>query len=705
MDVLAKRLTKALGSAYELGPVVGRGGMGAVYRATDRRLRREVAVKVLPPELGYAPDLRTRFVHEAQMAAQLSHPNIVPIYDVGEQGDLVWFIMALVDGETLRAKVEREGPQPMGVVRRVLEQVGQALAYAHAKGVVHRDIKPDNILIETTERALVMDFGIAKALDPSATDVTRPGEIVGTARYMAPEQALDDGVVDARADIYALGLVGYFMLTGEHAMKATTLPAVILEHARGAAVDFAAIERRVPRVLAASLQRAVAREAASRFQSLEQFLEELRQLGGELPDVPPPVRKLLRESERSFVIGTIVAFAVGLVGVEHLPLGFLVLMASGIVGQWAVALEKATAEGVGWADIRRALYLERAKRLEEVRTDRPGLGPAGALTLVGGLLLGMYLVGSIGWGEGSWINIMLYGGGILGGAFATRLFGMPRVRAKAGGRPARMVIGGLLAVLALALAVIVAPSLAALSIGEIAGLLFGGGVLAILIYGSGKLVRRLTRGVARAVTARRPPPATPEEWRVPGWLDTVGSWLFARITRDGWRLRVERDRPVRSGPSVDVAEARRRLEEIDRWVRRLRAGDTRGHAEEARRLALDLVAECRSAARRLVPLAATIARLNDGVMVSRTMVAGGSLETELDRAEAEADRLRVRGAEYLEMLCALEAAVELAARAQDTTQLERALERARHLSDAADRTLEAASSSPSSSSSFPSPSN
>jgi len=192
---------------------------------------------------------------------------------------------------------------------------------------------------------------------------------------------------------------------------------------------------------------------------------------------------------------------------------------------------------------------------------------------------------------------------------------------------------------------------------------------------------------------------------VPGWLDTVGSWLFARITRDGWRLRVERDRPVRSGPSVDVAEARRRLEEIDRWVRRLRAGDTRGHAEEARRLALDLVAECRSAARRLVPLAATIARLNDGVMVSRTIAAGGSLETELDRAEAEADRLRVRGAEYLEMLCALEAAVELAARAQDTTQLERALERARHLSDAADRTLEAASSSPSSSSSFPSPSN
>ncbi len=688
--MLANRLTKALGSAYELGPTLGRGGMGAVYRATDRRLRRAVAVKVLPPELGYAPDLRTRFVHEAQVAAQLSHPNIVPIYDVGEQGDLVWFTMALVEGESLRAKVEREGPQPMRVVRRVLEQVGQALAYAHAKGVVHRDVKPDNILIETTGRALVTDFGIAKALDPSATDVTRPGEIVGTARYMAPEQALDDGVVDGRADVYALGLVGYFMLTGEHAMKATTLPAVILAHSRGAAIDFAGVERSIPRVLAGALQRAVAREPASRFQSLEQFLEEMRRLGGELPDVPPPVRKLLRESERTFVVGTIGAFAVGLIGVEHIPLGFLVLVASGIVGQWAVALERATVQGVGWADIRRALYLERAKRVEEVSTDQPKLGPAGAVSLLGGLGLGMYLAGSIGWGEGSWINITLYAGGILGGAFAARVFGMPRgARPKGGGRPARMVIGGLLAVLLLTMVGLSLPYLAALSVGEIAALLFGSGVLGIIVYGVFKLVRGVARGAARAISSRRPPPPPPEDWRVPGWLDTLGSWLFARITRDGWRLRIERDRPVRSGPSVDVAEARRRLEGIDRWVRRLRTGDTRGHAEEARRLALDLVAECRSAARRLGPLAAKIARLNDGVMVSRTIAAGGSLEGELDRVEAEADAVRSRAVEYLEMLRALEAGVEAAARAQDTTQLDRALDRARRLGDAADRTLNA----------------
>lgn len=118
MDALAAKLSSALGASYQLARLLGRGGMGAVYRATDRRLRREVAIKVLPPELGYSEDLRARFVREAQMAAQLSHPNIVPIYDVGDRDDLVWFIMALVEGESVRAKVEREGPHRDGRLRR-----------------------------------------------------------------------------------------------------------------------------------------------------------------------------------------------------------------------------------------------------------------------------------------------------------------------------------------------------------------------------------------------------------------------------------------------------------------------------------------------------------------------------------------------------------------------------------------------------------
>src|SRR3989304_3473846 len=233
-DPLATRLAATLGPSYEVASLLGRGGMGAVYRATDRRLRRDVAVKVLPPELGYSEALRARFVREAQMAAQLSHPNIVPIYDVGERDELVWFVMAFIDGESVRGKVEREGPLPLSVVRRVLQEVAQALAYAHARGRIHRAIKPDNIMLDRgSGRALVTDFGIAKALTGADTDLTQPGEVVGTARYMAPEQALGEGLVDARADMYALGLVGYFLLTGTHAIKGMTLPAVMAENVRG----------------------------------------------------------------------------------------------------------------------------------------------------------------------------------------------------------------------------------------------------------------------------------------------------------------------------------------------------------------------------------------------------------------------------------------------------------------------------------------
>src|SRR6476659_4130236 len=162
---LAPRLAEALGNAYTIEGEIGRGGMGVVYRARDERLKRRVAIKVLPPELAFQEEIRARFTREAQTAARLSHPHVVPIYDVGNTGDLVYFVMGYVDGESLGARIKRRGQLPAEEVRRIMKETADALAAAHALSVIHRDIKPDNILLDGTRgRVMVTDFGIAKAL-------------------------------------------------------------------------------------------------------------------------------------------------------------------------------------------------------------------------------------------------------------------------------------------------------------------------------------------------------------------------------------------------------------------------------------------------------------------------------------------------------------------------------------------------------------
>ncbi|MGV3710291.1 MAG: serine/threonine-protein kinase, partial [Gemmatimonas sp.] len=161
---LHAHVQRALAATYEVEQEIGRGGMGIVYRARDKRLKRFVAIKLLPPELSFRRDVRSRFLREAETAAQLSHPNIVPIYSVDEVENLVYFVMACVDGDNLATRLKNKGPMPVADVRRVLTEVAEALAYAHARGVIHRDIKPDNILMDGVDgRALVTDFGIARA--------------------------------------------------------------------------------------------------------------------------------------------------------------------------------------------------------------------------------------------------------------------------------------------------------------------------------------------------------------------------------------------------------------------------------------------------------------------------------------------------------------------------------------------------------------
>src|SRR5918992_5648932 len=229
-DVLKDRVIVAIGTQYDIGDEIGRGAMGVVYRATDLRLRRTVAVKVLPPDLAFRPETRERFLREVEMAAQLSHPNIVPIYSVDEKDGIVHFVMAYVEGESLGERLEREPRSPVDLVRRVLRDVADALDYAHRRGVVHRDIKPDNILLDHHGgRPVVTDFGIARAAEAESR-LTVTGVAVGTPAYMSPEQAMGERELDGRSDIYSLGVVAYRMIAGELPFRASSSASMMLKH-------------------------------------------------------------------------------------------------------------------------------------------------------------------------------------------------------------------------------------------------------------------------------------------------------------------------------------------------------------------------------------------------------------------------------------------------------------------------------------------
>ncbi|MFN2603367.1 MAG: serine/threonine-protein kinase [Gemmatimonadaceae bacterium] len=231
-DELGTHVAKTLSANYELEDEVGRGGMGIVYCARDRRLKREIAIKVLPPELSFRADIRQRFLREAETAAQLNHPNIVPIYTVEEKDNLVYFVMSYIKGDNLGVRLQQHGPMAPVEVRRILREVADALAYAHSRNVIHRDIKPDNIIIdEETGRAMVTDFGIARALtDSGDSRLTATGMAIGTPAYMSPEQSAGDRAIDGRSDLYSLGVVGYQMLCGQTPFVASNTPSMLVKH-------------------------------------------------------------------------------------------------------------------------------------------------------------------------------------------------------------------------------------------------------------------------------------------------------------------------------------------------------------------------------------------------------------------------------------------------------------------------------------------
>jgi len=274
-DALRERVNVAVGSLYQVEAEIGRGGMAVVYRALDTRLQRRVALKVLPPELAFREEVRRRFLREAQMAAQLSHPNIVPIYSVDEASGLVYFAMGLVEGAPLSKLLFEEPRPPIAMVRRVLREVADALHYAHERGVVHRDIKPDNILVDgATSSAMVTDFGIARAAQ-AGVRLTATGIAVGTPAYMSPEQAMGEREVDGRADIYSLGIVGYQMLAGELPFSAANTPSMLMKHLSEPPRPLLDLRPDLPANLAAAIERALCKAPADRWSDAAAFRDAL----------------------------------------------------------------------------------------------------------------------------------------------------------------------------------------------------------------------------------------------------------------------------------------------------------------------------------------------------------------------------------------------------------------------------------------------
>ncbi|MGH7703797.1 MAG: protein kinase domain-containing protein [Gemmatimonadales bacterium] len=275
MTELLDRLQAALGTTYLLQRELGGGGMSRVFVAEERALGRKVVVKVLPPELGAGLNI-DRFRREVQLAASLHHPNIVPLLAAGEADGLLYYTMPLIEGESLRVKLTRESELPIGEAVRLLRDVVDALSCAHEHGVVHRDIKPDNVLV-SRHHALVTDFGVAKALSEATgkSALTSTGVALGTPAYMAPEQAAADPHVDHRADIYAVGALAYEMLTGRPPFTGHSPQAVLAAQVTKAPEAVTESRASVPPALAALVMRCLEKKPADRWQSADELLHQL----------------------------------------------------------------------------------------------------------------------------------------------------------------------------------------------------------------------------------------------------------------------------------------------------------------------------------------------------------------------------------------------------------------------------------------------
>ena len=272
---VSERLAAALSDRYRIERELGAGGMATVYLAQDLKHDRQVAVKVLKPELGAVLGAE-RFLAEIKVTANLRHPHILPLYDSGAADEVLFYVMPFVDGESLRDRLDREKQLPLDDALRIAREVADALSYAHARGVIHRDIKPENILLESGH-AVVADFGIAKAVRAAGGQaLTQTGMSVGTPSYMSPEQAAGEQDLDGRSDLYALACVLYEMLAGQPPFTGATAEVLVRQHLTVDPPPVTNYRPAVPAAVAAALQRALAKAPADRFNPVAQFSEALR---------------------------------------------------------------------------------------------------------------------------------------------------------------------------------------------------------------------------------------------------------------------------------------------------------------------------------------------------------------------------------------------------------------------------------------------
>ena len=284
-------LRAALGTQYAIERLLGLGGMGSVYLARDLTLDRPVAIKIINQDVASHPGLRERFLQEARTVAKLRHPNIVPVYAAGEARGMLYFVMEFVPGESLRDVMTREKRVDSERGTRILREVALALGHAHGHGLVHRDVKPENILIDQESGAArLTDFGVARAFESDGA-LTQAGMVLGSPRYMSPEQASGDRVIDGRSDLYSLALVGYEMLAGVPVVESSTVAGMLVKHITESPTPLGTRVPDIPAHLATAMDRGLAKDPAARWQTGEAFAEAVL---GQSPH--PPVMRGVREA-------------------------------------------------------------------------------------------------------------------------------------------------------------------------------------------------------------------------------------------------------------------------------------------------------------------------------------------------------------------------------------------------------------------------